>query len=195
MSNDEQMVVLPFDETQDKIDSFRGQKMPWDKRVDQIKTTFPSVTNLDWRKVFQEDITILGNIINDIMRIDLAEPGKPGKRPNVDPLKASIRLRELQGDDYTMLGFTDSFKILAKNLSIRGLAAKTGLDRNVIVRLQKGGAPTAKEMEAVARGFKKDPGFFLEYRLSYLFGILYRKLEVNPEATVGFYRKIKGLAK
>lgn len=195
--SDDFLVVETPESKEEKLEKFRevnGRKIRWDSRVELIKKEFPSVVKLDWQKVFREDVGILGHILNDIMKVDLAEPGKPGKRPSVDPKQASDRLRQIQGEDFTMMPFTEAFKMLVGDLSIRGLAAKTKLDRNVIYRLLHGAPPTASEMECVARAFKKEPGFFVEYRLSYLFGVLYRKMEVNPEATVGFYRKVKGLA-
>jgi hypothetical protein len=195
--SEEFLVVQTPETNEDKLDKFKDvntRKIPWENRVEVIKKEFPSVVSLNWHKVFREDTGILGHILNDIMKVDLAEPGKPGKRPSIDPKRASERLRQIQGEDFTMMPFAEAFKMLVGDRSIRAVAAKTGLDRNVVHRLFRGGSPTAREMECVAHGFKKDPGFFVEYRLSYLFGILYRKMEVNPEATVGFYRKVKGLS-
>lgn len=194
----DEFVLVPVEETkEDKLDKFREantRKIPWDNRVEMIKKEFPTVVNLDWHKVFREDTGILGHLLNDIMKVDLAEPGKPGKRPSIDPKRASERFRQIAGDDFTMLPFTEAFHVLIGDRSIRNVAAKTGLDRNAVYRLMKGGSPTATEMEKVAVAFKKEPGYFVEYRLSYLFGILYRKMETAPEATVGFYRKVKGLS-
>lgn len=179
---------------EDRLEPFQEanqRKMPWDQRAELIHKQFPSVAKLDWYKVFREDPSLLGRLINDILKIDAAQPGKPGKRPAVVSGDGHNRLRQIMGEDFTSMPFTDAFKMLVGDRSIRAVAAKTGLDRNVIHRLLNGGSPTAYQMEHIARGFKKEPGFFAEYRLSYIFAILSHKLESVPDSTVGFYQRMK----
>lgn len=188
------LVVLPPAEP---LDSFREMnvrpKVKWDERVDLIKKEFPSVVNLDWAKLFDADPMIMGRLVNDILKVDLADRGRPGKRPAIEQEAASDRLRQLSGEDYTMLPFHEAFRILANGRSSRGLAARLAVSHTAVNRLMRGmDSPSAAVMEKTAKVFKKDPGYFVEYRLIYIFGMLYRKLEVNPEATVGFYMKMLG---
>lgn len=196
-----EMMVVPTPEHEprtikERLEPFKEineKKVPWDQRIELIKKQFPSVAALDWRKVFGEDPALMGRIINDIIKVDAAQPGKPGKRPAVDPETAQQRLRQMCGEDYTALPFKDSFKALAANRSIRGIAHKTKLDRNYVHRLLNGQAiPTGDVMAQVARAFGKDPSYFAEYRVAYIFAVLFHKLEQTPEASVAFYRKMRG---
>lgn len=192
MNEDEILVSLPEEEPLDKFrDLNSGRKVKWDERVELIKKEFPSVVNLDWGKVFSADPGVMGRLVNDILKVDLADPGRPGKRPSIEEGAASNRLRQLQGDDYTVLPFCDAFRILAGERSSRGLANRLDTSHTVVNRLLRGlDSPSASIMEKAAKIFKKDPSYFVEYRLLYVIGIMYRKLETNPEATVGFYKKI-----
>jgi transcriptional regulator with XRE-family HTH domain len=196
-----EMIVVPTAEHEprtikERLEPFKEineKKVPWDERIQLIKRQFPSVAALDWHKVFGEDPALMGRIINDIIKVDAAQPGKPGKRPAVDPETAQQRLRQMCGDDYTALPFKDAFKALTHDRSIRGIANKTHLDRNYVHRLLNGTAtPTAEVMEQVAVAFNKDPSYFSEYRVAYLFAVLFYKLEQTPEASVAFYRKVRG---
>lgn len=189
------IVTTPGDERLEPFHEANKQKVPWDKRVEMIHKQFPSVARLDWMKVFREDPTVLGRLINDILKVDAAQPGKPGKRPAVVSGEGHNRLRQLAGDDFSSYPFTEAFKILCGERSIRAVAAKTGLDRNLVHRLMNGADPSVQTMEQIAKAFKKEPGYFAEYRLAYLFAVMFYKLEHIPETTVGFYRKVKGLAK
>lgn len=194
------MMVVPTTQQQptikERLEPFKEvneKKVPWDERFGLIKKQFPSVAALDWYKVFGEDSALMGRIINDIIKVDAAQPGKPGKRPAVDPETAQQRLRQMVGDDYTALPFQDAFKALSHDRSIRGIANKTKLDRNYVHRLLNGTAtPSAEVMEQVAYAFGKDPSYFAEYRVAYLFAVLFYKLEQTPEASVAFYRKVRG---
>lgn len=194
MSDDIEFIVsVP----EDRLEPFREAnqtKTPWHERVEMVHKQFPSVARLDWYKVFREDPSVLGRLINDILKVDAAQPGKPGKRPAVVSGEGHNRLRQLAGEDFSSYAFTDAFKILCGERSIRSIAAKTGLDRNHVHRLLNGAIPTAPVMEQIARAFKKEPGFFAEYRLAYLFAVMHHKLDSFPESTIGFYRKVKGLA-
>lgn len=188
---DEILVSLPEEEPLDKFREMNTRKVKWDERVALIKKEFPAVVNLDWGKVFSADPGVMGRLVNDILKVDLADPGRPGKRPSIEQNAASDRLRQLQGDDYTVLPFHDAFRILANGRSTRGLAMKLETSHTAVNRLIRGiDSPTAAVMERAAKIFKKDPSYFVEYRLLYVIGVMYRKLETNPEATVGFYKKI-----
>jgi len=179
--------LTPFREANEK-------KISWEERRALIHKQFPSTTKLDWYKVFEQDPSIMGKILNDILKIDLAEPGKPGKRPALDAKAAEQKLRQYDGSDYTILSFPEAFRILSGNRSIRHIASKTGLDRNMVYRLLRGEVePTSDTIEIVAVAFNKHPSYFLEYRMGYIFGVLFNKLESIPESTITFYRKIKFL--
>jgi transcriptional regulator with XRE-family HTH domain len=168
-----------------------GKKIVWAERLKIIHKQFPSVGGLDWRKSFSADPTLAGRIIGDIIKADLAEPGRPGKRAAVDRHLAEQRLRELLGEDYTMSPFNEAFKVLTKGKSIRAVAAKTGIDRNQVYRLLEGKAtPDAWAMEQIAKAFNKQPGYFLEYRVAYVTAFVTSQLLDSPESSVFFFRKL-----
>lgn len=168
-------------------------KLPWADRVKLINATFPSTVRLDWKKLFDQDVGLLGDLVNDIIKADQAVPGRPGKRAAVDPKIAKARLRHMMGDDHSMDGFKVAFRDLTEGRSIRAVAAKTGLDRNMVFRLQRGDMePDAYTMETIARAFGKEPGFFIEYRIGWIVGLLASRLEGHPEASVHLYRKLNG---
>ncbi len=189
------IVDSPEPESESPLKAFKEanlNKIGWDERVSLIRRQFPSTVKLDWYKVFSEDPATLGKVINDILKIDLAEPGKPGKRPSVDPKVAEERWRQITDEDYTFLSFSEAFKDLVGERSIRAVANKTNLDRNLVYRLLQGSIqPSAAVMEQVAKAFKKQPGYFYEYRVAYIFGILSYKLDASREATVSFYQRVK----
>ena len=167
------------------------KKLPWDERAELIRKNFPSVDRVHWGKVFKQDPTIAGRIINDIIKIGGGDRGKPGKRPSLGQAETAQKFRQILDEDYTMLPFTEAFKLMCKGLSIRGVAAKTGLNRNTVDRLLNGVTPSMENIEAIAVAFKKDPGFFLEYRLYYISASIFAKLAEAPESSIVFYKKLK----
>lgn len=168
------------------------RKVPWSERRKLIVEHFPSVERLDWVEVFRQDPSIMGRIINDILRLDAAEPGKPGKRPGLARGDVEQRLEKLFGSRFSDRPFPKAFKSLIGDRSIRHVASKTGLNRNTVHRLLKGEQiPDEYEMEEIAKAFDINPAYFAEYRLAYVVGFIYSRLAVNPEATIVQYKKIQ----
>jgi transcriptional regulator with XRE-family HTH domain len=166
-------------------------KVSWDQRVQVIKRRFPSVDRLDWNKAFLADPTLFGRVVNDILKVDAAQPGKPGKRPAIEQKDAEQRLKQLMGEDYTTVRFAEMFPLLCGKRSVRAIASKTGLNRNTVYYLLKGGQPSAEAMEKIAKAFRKKPEFFYEYRMLYISAVLWQRLDSNPEATINLYRKVR----
>lgn len=163
----------------------------WEKRSAKIRERFPSTAHLDWKKAFDNDIDLFGRILRDVLKVDQSQPGRPGPRPALDYKQGVARLRQLMGQDYTCLPFHEAFKILSDGRSIRHLAVKTGLDRNMVYKLLRGDhAPDVYAMSQVAKSFDKHPSFFLEYRIMYIAAALMERMEWAPESTIGTYRKL-----
>lgn len=173
------------------IERFKGLgKVSWEERSNLIQEEFPSTVHLDWAKAF-EDIDLLGRILRDILKIDQSKPGRSGPRPALDRRMAENRLRQFLGADHTYLDFKDAFRVLADGKSHRHLAAKIGLDRNLIQKLMAGTKyPDVRTMEIVADAFDKDPSYFLEYRVAYVLGALAKQMQKAPEITVDLYKRI-----
>lgn len=170
------------------------KKAPWQERVALVNEVFPSFVRLDWHKAFAQDVELWGEFIEDILKLDQAEPGRSGPRPNLDRGPALARLREYMGDDYSEQPFPDALLVLAgSNNSVRAIAYKTGLLRSFVHRLLVGERVVDMvTVERIAKAYKKDPGYFLEYRVACVLAALGDRLVISPETTVGLYRRLKG---
>lgn len=94
-----------------------------------------------------------------------------------------------------MRPFHEAFTILAGERSLRGLAAKTGISFSQVRRLLRGDTePSAREMEQVAKGFGKSPGYFLEYRRGVILAAICERLTAIPEASVKYWYEIASAA-
>lgn len=156
-----------------------------------IAENFPSVHALDWNKAFDNDIDLFGRIVRDILKIEQPQSGRPGPRLALEYEEGKHRLDQLMGEDYTTEPFVEAFKYLAADKSIRQLARKVDLDRNLVFRLLKGQVePDAFVMEQIAGGFSKHASYFLEYRLLRIKEALGKRMQWAPESTIGIYRKI-----
>lgn len=172
-----------------------GKKLPWDKRVSLIRDHFPSIETLEWKAEFDKDFGLFAWIMNDILKVDAAEPSRSGPKPAVDVRTGAARLRQLMGNDYAELPFADAFSALAGKRSLNHLARVTGISRSQVRRLLRGDVePSRADMEMIAAGFKKEPGYFLEYRMGLLLAIVAQKLIDSPEISVKPYRRLVGLA-
>lgn len=165
----------------------------WDsKRVSLIKEQFPATAHLDWKRAFDQDMDLFARLLRDILKLDQAQPGRPGPRPALDYETGVQRLRQYMGEDYSVLPFGEAFKILSAGRSIRNLAAKTGLDRNQVHRLLTGQIdPDVYSMTQVAKSFNKHASYFLEYRTLVITNAILGRLEYSPETTIGMYRKLQ----
>jgi transcriptional regulator with XRE-family HTH domain len=167
------------------------KKMSWDERAALIKEQFPSTEKLNWVRAFDNDLDLFARIIRDILKLDQAQPGRPGPRPSLDYGQATHRLRQFMGQDYAMLPFPEALRVLTGGLSIRKIAAKTGLERNLVYRLLTGKVePDVYAMTQIARAYDKHPSYFLEYQQLVIISSILRRLEDVPEATTSLYRKL-----
>ena len=186
----------PTDPRLEPFKELNKKKVPWEERMKVVHRQFPSTASLDWKRAFDADVNLLGRIIGDVLKADMAEPGRPGKRAAVDRRAAEARLRQMLGAEYSIEPFSLAFKTLVNGRSIRSVAAKTGLDRNAVYRLLEGKmSPDAYEMETIAKAYHKQPEYFVEYRIAYVTAVVAHRLAENPEAAFGIFRKVKGLVK
>lgn len=158
----------------------------------KIREQFPSIDHLDWVEAFRRDGELYGNIWHDILKQDQAQDGRPGPRPALSRGLAETRFAQLNDEDFSMEEFPAALKSLGGNASVRQLASKTGLDRNLIYRLQTGEkSPDNYEMEVIATSFGRRPSFFLEYRIGYVLAMIHEHMLKYPESSVGPYRKVR----
>lgn len=167
------------------------KKISWDQRMKLVKEQFPRTATMDWNKEFTKDPDLFARVLRDILKLDQAQPGRPGPRPSLDVHEATKRLRQYMGLDYSMLPFQEAFQILTNNKPYRQVAAKVGLNRNLVYRLLKGEVdPDSYAMREIAKAYDKHPSYFLEYRNMYITNAILNRLEYSPDASINVYRKL-----
>lgn len=164
------------------------RRMPWDRRVAVIQQRFPSALTLEWRRAFDGDLNLFADIMRDILKADAAETGRSGPKPSVALRHGVTRLRQLAHEDFSMLDFTESLAVLTGALSMTAVARRTGLSRAKVHRLLRGiECPSPWEMEQIAKGFKKEPGYFAAYRTAVVLAAMQERLQLVPESSVKWY--------
>lgn len=170
----------------------QGFRIPWSRRLATIHSQFPSTKNLDWAEAFRRDHELWVRIMSDIIKADQAEPGRDGPKPRaVDVDRGMATIRQMMGQDYSLLPFCEAFTVLARGYSLSHLARKTAISRSKVHRLLRGDdTPTAEEMEQTARSFGKHPSYFAEYRAAYITAMVHERMEDNPETSIAIYRRM-----
>lgn len=167
-----------------------GRKKRSDLTV--IRSQFPSIDNLDWARVFRDDPEVWGRVYRDILKYDQAPDGRPGPRPALDPVRALSRLHQLTDNEFTMLPFREALKILSKNMPVRQMANKTGLERNVIQRILSGTRqPDNYEIRTIAAAFNLKPSYFVEYRIAFILLMMNEHMMRYPESSVPAFLKVR----
>lgn len=162
------------------------------KDLEEIMGLFPSVRELDWHKVLVEDPQIWVRLRADIEKAG-QKTGKPGPRP---PLDGRGTIDGVNGEEFTMLPFTEALDRLSraydpKGLSVRQLADMTGINRNLVHKLMNDkAAPDSYELTLFSSAFGKRPEYFLEYRIGYVLQFFHDFMVNNPESSVPAYTKL-----
>jgi hypothetical protein len=172
-------------------------KMDWEETVSRIYKDIPAAEEVDWEGLFRDDPKILGDLVNDIIKVSVSQKGRPGKRSASSAAEVQNDLAKLMDTDYSDQPFPVALRIAMGERSVRQTSRLSGVDKMVIIRLLngEGSLPTAPQMEALASALKKDPSYFIEYRAAYVCHAVYRMLCDNSESAVVFYRKLKNRRK
>ena len=174
-----------------KLARFDGLKVPWGERRRLIERVWPSIHGLDWDLAMRQDPELMGEILRDIIKLDQAEPGRSGPRPPVDPQRAAATLRRMMGEDYSVVPFAETFRILADGKSYRALARKCFISlKKVHLYMTGKEVPPVDEIKLIAEAFGKLPSYFVEYRTAYVAAALEDRMLTNPDASIGFYRRL-----
>lgn len=168
-------------------------KLDWDKTLERIYEEVPEADKVDFEGLFRDDPKILGNLINDMIKVSVSQKGRPGKRSASSEEDVAGDLRKLMNVDHSTEVFPTALRHAMGTKSLRQTASLSGLDKMTLHRLLQGrGQPaTPEQMEALAVALKKDPSYFVEYRAAYICNALYRMLIESPESAVVFYTKLK----
>lgn len=168
-----------------------GRRMGWAERSRLIRLQFGVVAKPEWSATFRTDIDLFGRVLRDILKADQATPGRDGPRPGLDYERGVETLRQLLGQDYSMLPFAASFRLLAGKTALTALARKTGISRSRVHRLLSGqDEPTVDDMQSIANAFGKDASWFSEYRSAFITAALYDRLVSSPETNIGLYQRL-----
>lgn len=186
---------LPEDEDEERVAIFQelnqaDKKVPWKERYEVIKRQFPSVESLKWKEVFRQDPTIMGRILNDIIKVEVAPKGRPGKRPPLDRGQAGEIFQRYKGNDYALVEFPSAVNHLKQSMSIRTFARKCSMSPAHAYRLMTGyREPTIEDMEMIAQACGKHPSYFHEWRMAYVCRLFIERGDQVPEAGIVLYNK------
>lgn len=170
-----------------------GGKLDWDETISRLYEEIPEAKTVNWEGLFRSDPKILGDMINDVIKVSVSKKGRPGKRSANSEEDVAADLRKLTNSDYADDPFVVAIRYAMGDRSLRQTAAMSGIDKMRLHRLVNGlGIPaTGEEMEKLGLALKKDPSYFLEYRAAFVCHALYRMLMDNPDSAVVFYKKIR----
>lgn len=167
-------------------------KSSWQDRYNAIVSDYPSVGSIDWSSALKKDPDLFARILGDVLKAE-GRGSTPGKRPNLDRDQAYDQFKKFSLEDFSEYNFLKAFNSLASGRSVRNIANKTGLGKSYVHRLLKGEVePTFYAMEQIAKGFNKQPSYFLEYRIAHVLYSMETMLSSNPEMATSWYLKIKG---
>jgi hypothetical protein len=164
------------------------------KRLLQEK--FPSTAQLNWEVAFDQDIDLLGHLLKDILKKDMAVVGAAGRRPGLEEDEARPVLDRMMGRDptnhvYSTLPFPATFALLIGERSRRAMQAKVGISKTRIGRLLRGTElPGVQDMERIAAAFHKQPSYFVEYRVQAIASTVFKALGAAPELSIGVYERL-----
>jgi transcriptional regulator with XRE-family HTH domain len=168
----------------------RDKRVPWKDRYEVVKQQFPSVQSLDWERVFRADPTIMGNILNDIIKVEVAPKGRPGKRPALEKEQAREVLSRYKSEDYTLLPFAKAVNRLKETQSVRQFARKVSMSPTYAYNLMMGYRdPSVEDMELVASAYGKNPSYFYEYRVAYVTSLMAERMDYAPESSIIYYER------
>lgn len=197
---DDDEPLTPDEEDEAKLDIFREmndrpKKVPWTERYEVIRQQFPSIDRLNWNEVFRQDPTIMGRILNDIIKVEVAPAGRPGKRPSLDKGEAREIYARYKGEDFAVVPFAKACTGLKRKNSIRQFARKCNMSPSHAYRLLIGHKPpTIEDMEMVAKAYGKHPSYFHEWRMAYVCKVFIDRGDAVPEAGIVLYMKAQAAA-
>ncbi len=168
------------------------------ERIAAAKRAFPRTDGLDWEKNFREDPGLMANIMHDILKSDaydaaMASGASWTGRPAALEANAGteMRLRQFKGEDHTTLIFAEAFTVMIGTMRLSTVSHKVGISKTQVWRLLRAQVePSIEEMEKIATAFRRHPSYFAEWRSGWVLGLLARRLENVPEATIGFYKRL-----
>lgn len=156
----------------------------WDKKIHQIRETYPDVRNIDWAKLLQSEPAIFRSIAGDVAKSTINKKDKGNSA-------TAQSLAQLTNTDYSEVSFVDALNALWGTRSISDMVHKTKISKEIIYHMKRGTRhPSFEEMEQIARSFGKDPSFFLEYRIGRVLAAIDSYLRRSPETATVWHAKV-----
>lgn len=171
----------------------RGRRRTGETDADlraRLADQYPSLAQGAWARAMTNP-NFHASMMGELVKVAVPQPedARRGRRQLPDATSIANVIGDLTGD-YAMVPFTTAVTDLVGTQSVRGIAARTGLDRNTVHRLTRGDRdPTVTEMEAIANGYHRSPLYFLEYRLAALLTMLAANL--TPERSAAIVDKMR----
>lgn len=170
------------------------KRLPWERRQELIQDAFgdpPEAAH--WVRAFDKNLDIMGDLIQDLVKVSLADHHTDGPRPRVGPEEGMPVIRQLFGLDYSYEPFEVAFRHLIGNRSMRHVASKVGLSAPQVCHLLNGKRrPSLGQMEMIAKAFGKAPAWFLDYRVGVLSAWVEQRLRQTPEISVKYFQQVSG---
>lgn len=160
------------------------------KKYEEITASFPGIQDLNWNNAISSDEEIFVRLLGDVIKSG-GRGSKPGKRPTLDRAAAEEQFAQLAAADFSEMPFTDAFRALCGKRSVRHVASLTDLSKTGVQDLMTGRSqPSFNTIEKIAKGFKKHPSYFLEYRIGFVVAALAQFLENEPEVATTWFLKV-----
>ena len=166
------------------------RRQAWEENYKKIKKQYPSVDQISWSDAVGRDIDAFASVLGDVIKAE-GKRSRPGKRPSLSRSQAEEEFAKLSGANYSEVEFTQAFKALTRGRSVRGIANKVGISPSAVYKLQQGASPSFEQMEKIAAAYKKDPHYFLEYRVAYVLLVIESFLMDSPETATVWYSKLR----
>lgn len=166
--------------------------VPWEQKEERVKEAHPEALDVSWSEVMQSDPDLFARIISDVVKAS-GSVTRPGKRPSLNGKEAEATYSRLAGEDFSSYPFAQAFRILAGKRSVRSVANKVDLAPSFVYNLLNERAePSYETIEKIAKGFKKHPSYFIEYRVGFVQSAIGHFLESSPETATAWYIQIRG---
>lgn len=160
--------------------------------LDKINAEHPGLDKLDWANLMVNDSEILTGMLGDVIKVN-NKTSRPGKRPSLSRESAEIEFLQISAEDFSDQDFHKAFVALTYGKSIRSVANKCKISHMQVQRLRAGEMqPSMNMMEKIAKGYRKSPAYFLEYRIMVVLATFNRFLTASPETATHWYIKTRG---
>jgi hypothetical protein len=156
-----------------------------------------------WVQLFDDRPDILHLLLRDIYSITKAQAaGAKGGRRKLTGEGSLDDLWDLVTPRFSNKPFAEALSDLMGDQSTRAFASRVGMHHSTLSRLMSGDRPISKRydpdgsmkiLEQIAAGARVHPSYFAEWRRLWLMKRLDDALDVQPNVSVGLFRKMTAL--